>query len=374
MSRTAILTVVIALAAGGSSAAATAPLNQAPVNAQGFSACFDAQANLVPFSGLALAHRGNEEFFRAAGFADPDGKVAISRGTSFRLASVQKVMTRVAIGLLVEQKKIKMDAPIGTYLPDLPPEFAAITVDQLLQHKSGVAPFTNMAKIDRETRMAYFQAKSGAERVKILAKLPLSFRPGERMEYSNGGYHVLGAIIEQMSGKDYGTFLHDAVYRPLGMSSTDLLPNESTAVRFTKLRMGGGTYPDWVATVARVERPGSPAGDGISTVDDMTRLGEALLGDKLLSPAVKASIFPRKGDEWRIGQAGGTMGTNTDFSAFPATGWVVTVLANFDPPAGELMGEVLRTYVQGKGCKPLSPQDRVSPMQSIIAPGPSPTT
>jgi len=68
------------------------------------------------------------------------------------------------------------------------------------------------------------------------------------------------------------------------------------------------------------------------------------------------------------------MGTNTDFSAFPATGWVVTVLANFDPPAGELMGEVLRTYVQGKGCKPLSPQDRVSPMQSIIAPGPSPTT
>ena len=184
-----------------------------------------------------------------------------------------------------------MDAPIGSYLPDLPPEFAAITVDHLLQHKSGVAPFTNMAKIDRETRMAYFQAKSGAERVKILAKLPLSFRPGERMEYSNGGYHVLGAIIEQMSGKDYGTFLHDAVYRPLGMSSTDLLPNESTAVRFTKLRMGGGTYPDWVATVARVERPGSPAGDGISTVDDMTRLGEALLGDKLLSPAVKASVF-----------------------------------------------------------------------------------
>jgi CubicO group peptidase (beta-lactamase class C family) len=350
--------------------AAAAQAKPKPVTSESFSACFDAQAKLVPFSGIALADRGDQSFFRRAGYSDPDAKVPISRESRFRLASVQKVITRVAVGLLVQQGKIDFDAPIGRYLADLPPEFAAITVDQLLQHKSGVAPFTNMGKIPQEVRSAYARARNSRERLPIIVGQPLSFLPGQREEYSNGGYQLLGAIIETLSGKDYGAYLDEASFRPLGMTSTDLLPDERTVVRFTKLQPGGGSFPEWTAAVARQERPGNSAGDGVSTADDLTWLGKALLGDKLLSPAVKARLFPRKGEVWRIGQAGGTMGANTDFAAYPETGWVVTVLANYDPPAGELMGEVLRTLVLGKGCTPLSAKDRVSPMQRITAPGP----
>ena len=75
---------------------------------------------------------------------------------------------------------------------------------------------------------------------------------------------------------------------------------------------------------------------------------------------------------WRIGQSGGSIGTNTDFSAYPDNGWVVTVLSNYGPPAGELMGEVLRTFVLGKGCTPLAEKDRVSPMRRLAPPGPNP--
>jgi CubicO group peptidase (beta-lactamase class C family) len=346
------------------------------VTAESFSACFDRQARLVPFSGVALAERGGESFFRAAGYADADGKSPITRHTRFRLASVQKVMTRVAVGQLAQQGKIALDAPISTYLPGLPEQFGAITVDQLLQHRSGVAPFTNLAKVPPEVRTAFARAANSRERLPIIAAQPLSFRPGEGEEYSNGGYHVLGAIIETVSGKDYGDYLEEALFRPLAMASTDLIPDGRTAVRFTRVLPGGGALPDWTAAVARQERRGGPAGDGVSNADDLSRLGKALLGDRLLSPAIKARIFPRKGAAWRIGQSGGTMGTNTDFSAFPENGWVVTVLSNYDPPAGELMGEVLRTLALGKGCAPLAETDRVSPMRSLdpaaAPPRPSP--
>jgi CubicO group peptidase (beta-lactamase class C family) len=200
-----------------------------------------------------------------------------------------------------------------------------------------------------------------------VAQLPLEFRPGEREAYSNGGFQALGAIIETVSGKDYGDYLQEAVFRPLGMASTSLLADERTAVRYSK--MGPGTtQSEWTAIVARQERPGHAAGSGVSTADDMMKLAKALLGDQLLSPPIKARIFPRQGDVWRIGQAGGTMGTNAEFGAYPENGWAIVVLSNFDPPAGELMGEVLRNLLLGKGCTPLSPSDRASPMDRLRQP------
>lgn len=349
-------------------APAAAQSRPTEVNQASFAACFEAQARSAEFSGVASAVRGSTSLFAAKGVADPDGKIPLSRDTRFRLASVQKVLTQVAIGLLADQGRLGLDDPIGTHLKGLPPAFAAITIDQLLRHRSGVAPFTNLAKMTPETRMAYGRAATGAERLAVVAALPLSFAPGQGNEYSNGGYQVLGAVIEAVSGKPYGTFLEEAIYRPLGMTATNLLPDSGTAVRLTKMRIGGGTFDQWTAAVARTERPGHPAGDGVSTIGDLTKLGTALLGDTLLSPAVKARVFPRKGDTWRIGQSGGTMGTNTDFAVYPDSGWVVTVLANYDPPAGELMGEVLREFARGNGCKPLSATDRVSPMQRLNVP------
>jgi CubicO group peptidase (beta-lactamase class C family) len=364
--------IVVALAAAAGPPDSPSLARPAPITAEAFSACFDAQARTVPFSGVALAQRGDQSLFRAAGYADADSKVPISQHSRFRLASVQKVVTRVAIGLLVEQGRVDLGAPIGRYLPGLPAQFAAITAEQLLQHRSGVAPFTNLRKVPPEVRAAYFEAKTARARLTAIASQPLSFAPGTAEEYSNAGYEVLGALIEAVSGRDYGAFVEEALYRPLEMGSTDLVPDAGTAVRFTRMGPDGNALAQRTAAVDREERRGSAAGDGVSSADDLAKLGKALLGDRLLSPEVKARLFPRRGDVWRIGQSGGSIGANTDFSAYPESGWVVTVLSNYDPPTGELMGEVLRTYVLGKGCRPLSENDRPSPMRRLAAPGPNP--
>ena len=119
------------------------------------------------------------------------------------------------------------------------------------------------------------------------------------------------------------------------------------------------------------EPRGSPAGDGVTTADDMVRLGRALLGDTLLRPATKARLFPaRPGEPWRIGQSGGSIGINTDLAIFPQSGLISVVLSNFDPPAGDLMGFVLRKAALGEGCTPLREEDRPSPMMRRLPPPP----
>jgi D-alanyl-D-alanine carboxypeptidase len=308
--------------------------------------CYAEQAAAQPFSGVAFAVGRDGDIARTAGFIDEGGKAPITLGTRFRLASVQKVLTKTAIGLLVEQKRINLDDPVGKYLPGLPQDLGAATIGQLLAHRGGASSFT---RINPEIGRMIDQAKTARELVAIVASQPMSFRPGERQEYSNGGYFLLGAVIEQVSGMSYGDYLAQAIFKPLGMNATSLDADSRTAAPQSKM-----------AFMAARERRGTPAGDGVSTAADLARLGQALVGDKLLSKATREALFPRNTDIWRIGQSGGTMGTNTDLAAFPDNGWVVVVLSNYDPPGGELMAEALRGVILGKGCKTLTEKDRPS--------------
>jgi CubicO group peptidase (beta-lactamase class C family) len=341
------------------SAAASAAQAQS-ATAEALAACYDKQAALAPFSGVVLAERGDESFVRTAGKFSSDAG-AMPRDARFRLASVQKVLTKVAIGQLVDAGRIKLDAPVTTYLPDLPPEFAAITIDHLLQHRSGVAGFTLMTP---QIASALAGASTARDLVPAVISQPLGFKPGERQQYSNGGYFLLGAVIEQVTGKEYGTYLEEALFRPLGMTSTSLAADPRTANGFTRMAPGGAPLTEARPLPAAMSlQRGTPAGNGVSTADDLIKLGRALSGDQLISKAVKERLFPRRNGEWRVGQSGGNIGVNSDFAVFPDRGWSLVVLSNYDPPAGELMGEALRGVLLGKGCTPLSPKDRPSPFR-----------
>ena len=321
--------------------------------------CFDKQAAIAEFSGVVLARRGDEEFVRAAGTADPQGKVPIGRDTSFRLASVQKVLTRVAIGLLADRGLLRLDDPVGKYVDGLPLVMASATIDQLVQHRSGVAPLTRLTP---ETGARILNATTTSELVETVASQSMSFRPGERQEYSNGGYFLLGAVIEKASGLSYGSFLEQAIFKPLDMRSSRLVADSRTAVPISRIAEGGN------APVAPTDRPGTAAGNGVSNADDLATLGSALIDGRLLSEPTRQLMFPRQPGEWRIGQDGGSFGVNTSLAAFPDSGWVLVVLSNFDPPAGELMSEALRGVIAGKGCVPLSEKDRPSRLRRMPPP------
>ena len=305
-------------------------------------ACFTAQAAKTPFQGVVAARHGNMAIGFPAGTID--GAVVPNVNTRYRLASVGKVFTQIAIGQLVDAGRIKLDDPIGKYLPDLPAALAAVTVDQLVHHTSGVASNT-MFTPDTVATMA--GARTARDLLPLVVNEPLAFAPGTQNRYSNGGYFILGAIIEAVSGKSYGDYLKERIFAPLGMGSSSLVAPAGTAPPMSLLA-GPGQPP--LSAPARFtgvpEMAGNPAGDAVSTADDLLKVGDALLGDRLLSAAVKTRLFARPSAPGQapgttltsIGQAGGRPGANVYLMAYPDTGWVLAVLTNYDPPAGELMG------------------------------------
>jgi CubicO group peptidase (beta-lactamase class C family) len=154
--------------------------------------------------------------------------------------------------------------------------------------------------------------------------------------------------------------MRDAIFRPLDMSATSLSASRFTAVPMSRMaRDTPKPLPEPQPVTMRSDH-GNPAGDAVSTVDDMRKFGEALYGDRLLPLALKLRLFPRRADVWRLGQAGGAPGMNTYFAAMPDLKATVVTLSNYDPPAADLMGSVLANVTAGKACEPLAETDRPS--------------
>lgn len=345
------------------------PAGAADPESDALSQCFDRQVAKTPFSGIVAASNGRIRFERVSGFVDAESRTPPTADVPFRLASVQKVLTAVAIGQLVDQGKLALDVPIGRYLPGLGVDVAQVTIDQLLHHQAGIASLTTFHT------QAGDPARSGNANhelaVQALAQ-PLAFVPGSKTEYSNGGYYVLGELIEKASGQAYGDYVKSHILAPLKMVHSGVVSGPDAAIPFSRLSPTGPLEVP-KALPGAAKRPATAAGDGVSSANDMLLLGRALLGDALISRSVKERIFPKRSNIWKIGQSGGAPGENTDFSAYPDNGWVVVVLSNYDPPGGELMGEVMRKAAIGMPCEPLGAQDRPSPFQIILRPPPRPS-
>lgn len=320
--------------------------------------CMAEQSRSVAFSGVVVAGQGEARFLRASGFADAAGQMPITRDTPFRLASVGKVFTRVAVGLLADAGKLRLDDSVRRHLPELPPAFEPITLAQLLEHRSGVATMTRPNLSDAP---ALAGARTARDLVALVAAKPLSFEPGSRQEYSNGGYLLLGAVIESASGQSYRDYVSQHLFGVVGMRSSSFEPGKDAAVPMT--RLGGPGQPPLASPRPRMEFPefkASSAGDALSSAADLQALAMALTGDRLLSPTTKAAVFPRQSTPWRLGQSGGSVGTNTAFWVLPERAAWLIVLSNFDPPAGELMGQALSPIIAGDGCKVQEPGEALS--------------
>jgi CubicO group peptidase (beta-lactamase class C family) len=167
---------------------------------------------------------------------------------------------------------------------------------------------------------------------------PLRFDPGTKQEYSNGGYVLLGAIIERVSGEDYYRYIHDHVYAPAGMaaSESDLLEDRdaSNAIPYTRRRdaLGGhgaepAAGPDGVANPKRLGR-GSPAGGGYSTVGDLVRFARAMRSGTLVRGERRLMT-----DSTGFGVAGGSPGVNALLQVEGP--YTLAILSNVDPPSAE---------------------------------------
>ena len=236
------------------------------------------------FSGVVLIARDGKPIFQQAyGYADRERRIPHRLDTRFRLASLNKIFTSVAIGRLVEQGKLSYDDPLSKFLPHFPDAESAkkIRIKHLLSHTSGLGSYFNPGFFGNIEKMVDVQSVMA-----VLGREPPEFEPGTDWRYSNIGFHLLGRIIEIASGEDYFDYMDQTMFKPFGLKDTGF-PNYDRAGPEIALpyevRLGEGDKLELAVPPVRVRR-GGPAGDGASTGPDLLRFANALRTGKVVEP------------------------------------------------------------------------------------------
>jgi D-alanyl-D-alanine carboxypeptidase len=294
------------------------------------------------FSGVVMLSRNGQIIFSGVyGSASKEYGVPNALDTRFNLGSINKLMTRIAIMQLVEQHKLSYDETLGAVLPTYPNKDAAthVTVRELLEMSSGIGdffgpPYEAMPKNRLNTLAAYLP---------LFASKPLAFRPGTKSQYSNGGYVVLGLMIERRSGLSYYDYVKTHIFSPAGMTASGWFERDATtsgiASGYTKDGANGPTHV-WCNNIYTTPQRGSSAGGGYASAPDLLKFAAALESGTLLDARDTATVL-RGG----IGVAGGAPGINADVEIDPSSGYVLVVLSNYDPPSAERVAATIRGYI-----------------------------
>jgi CubicO group peptidase (beta-lactamase class C family) len=310
------------------------------------------------FSGAVLVAKDDRVLFsHAYGLADRNRRIPNSIPTRFRIGSMNKMFTAVATLQLVEAGKVKLTAPLGTYLRDYPNRDVAtkVTIHQLLTHTGGTGDIFG-PDFDAHRK----SLRTLDDYLKLYGKRGLEFEPGGRWAYSNYGFILLGAVIEKVTGHSYYDYVQQHIYAPAGMTRSGSRPEDQAvpdrSIGYTK---PSGTTA-WAANTDTLPYRGTSAGGGYSTVEDLARFAHALLSHKLLNPDTTKLLITGKvkdgpstryaygfedarnadGNGW-VGHGGGAPGMNGDLRIYPKPGYVVAVLANLDPPAAQRISAYL---------------------------------
>jgi len=177
----------------------------------------------IPWTGYTPAYsilidQGGEIVYeRHIGFADIANRVPANRDTVYKIGSITKSYTALAILQLVEKGQIDLDAKVSQYLTELEGPGTEATVAELLTHSSGIPNYTSLPE---GQKILSWVVTNRDDIVELFEDKPLDFEPGTNFSYSNSGYYLLGLIIEAVSGKDYFDHLKEQVFEPLGLAAT----------------------------------------------------------------------------------------------------------------------------------------------------------
>ena len=286
---------------------------------------------------VLVAKNGKVIFSKSYGMADLEWSVPNSSTTRFNIASMTKQFTAASILLLEDRGKLKTNDLVRKYLPETPASWDKITIYHLLTHTSGI----------REDAAEY---EPGTPDKFVFCDKPLNFQPGEKWEYTNKGYIVLGYLLERISGQTYEEFVHENIFKPLGMKDSGLLSNVTVIPR-----RATGYWPGNNG-IENADRPDPrmhfSAGSLYSSTEDLLRWNEGLFDGKVLTPAsLRKMTTPFKGDyacglyvkrvngHLMIEHDGNNIGFNSDMAYYPEDRIAVIVLANLN---GTVTGEMTK--------------------------------
>lgn len=229
-------------------------------------------------SGTILIARGAEVLLeKGYGYAVVGWEIANTPETVYRIGSITKQFTAMAILKLQEDGLLTVDDLICNHLEECPESWSAITIHHLLTHTSGIPSYTDDYAV--LSKLMYSTVGS-ATVVDSFIDEPLQFEPGTNWSYSNSGYHLLGDIIARAAGVNYRRYLQETFFEPLGMESTDLERNTSI---ISNMAEGYSTGRSRAAYI-NMNVPYS-AGALISTVGDLLKWEQALFNGQVVSQA-----------------------------------------------------------------------------------------
>ena len=316
--------------------------------------------------GLSVAVAKSDEIILDRGFgkADLEWNLPADETAVFRIGSVTKQFTAAAIMKLAEQGKLSLDDPLSGYVPEFDTGGRTVTIRQLLNHTSGIPSYTSQPEFISKYAP---RELSDEELLAIVAGVDFDFEPGEKWNYSNTGYYLLGMVAAKASGKPFEVFLRDEFFEPLGLTRTYYGADRAIVPR----RAQGYEYHSGSRQFANDEPismnvPGA-AGAIWSTAGDLVRWQIALTDGRAVSPAsydemIRSTaptgqgdtrygfglMLSGEGEGLRITHGGGIPGFNSTLSYLPAQGLRTAVISNSDGiPATVVEDQIIAALTSG---------------------------
>lgn len=291
------------------------------------------QLQHVPGAAIAVIQDSGATRLRTYGRKAVDGE-PVTEDTTFEIGSVSKQMIAMGVLLLVRDGKVGLDDRLLKHIPEIPEDWQAITIRQLLTHSSG---------LPRETPGLQTRAQSDMATLREAMEMRLVFRPGTDQAYSNVGYSALAEVITRASGRPWPQFMRERVFAPLGMNATRTTDDAVAAA-------SRATGHVWTAKGYEVSGslPGlRPSGAFVSSIADMARWERALRSDVLLPAALREQMWTpvtladgstrpygfgieigSAGPHRRLQHGGTMLGFRAAMSQYPDSGLTIFVLMN----------------------------------------------
>jgi serine beta-lactamase-like protein LACTB len=339
----------------------------------------------LPALSVALVDDQKVVWARGFGFADPAAKTPATASTVYRVGSVSKLFTDVAVMQLVERGKLDLDAPVTKYLPDFRPgnPFGKeITLRELMAHRSGLC---------REPPVgSYFDPTDPplARMVESLNRTELVYKPESRIKYSNAAVATVGYVLERTQKEPFARYLRRAVLAPLGMTRSDFEPEPALLKDLAKATMW--TYHGREFPAPTFELGMAPAGCMYSTVTDLSKFLSMLFAagkgakGQVLKPATLAQMttpqfgkaddkdaygigfhLTKRDGRRRLGHGGAIYGFATELAALPDEKLGVVVIASRDvanPVVTRIADVALDHMLAVRQGKPLPKVEETTPL------------
>lgn len=316
---------------------------------------------------ILVAQHGKILLDKGYGFANLEWQIPNSPTTKFRIASLTKQFTAVAILLLEERGKLKITDPLSEYMSDAPMAWNKVNIFHLLNHTSGIPNYTRFPNFAAFTT----SAKTPEQQIAYFRDKPLEFEPGSNFEYSNSGYVLLGYLIEKITGQSYEDFMVSQIFKPLGMNDSgydnnaDVISSRASGYRVGESGIMNAEYLDMSIPYS--------AGSLYSTTHDLLRWQNALFGRKILSASSLDKILKPFMNHYGLGviiqsleghqavlHAGGTSGFNTYMIYSPVDELIIIVLANLFALGFVAQDLALKMIKLARGHAVILPSERIA--------------